>query len=272
MARLLLPLVILALLTFARSVKAAQLGTGQLYADVAYLSAGIGPRPVGSVGRDRASDYIEQRFWSSGYSVERWPFSFERGGQMVGGVNLIASMARPCQVIVGAHYDSVAVSPGANDNASGVAVMLDVANETRGHVGGLNVCFFAFDGEDAGLQGSRAYAETLTRADRRELRGMLSVDMVGSGDILAISDNDPDMAERITGAAQAAGIVTGPFWRNWQSDDKPFLRVGVSAGRIAWLDDPRKHTPDDRIEYVSVETMARTSKLVGAILASLAAE
>ncbi len=255
--------VILALMLVAR-VDATEID--QTYADVAYLSQIIGPRPVGGVNGSRAADWIEQRFWSLGYSVERQSFMFEQDGRSVSGTNLIANSGQGCEFIVGAHYDTVAVSPGANDNATGVAVMLAVADQVRAQIDSLNVCFIAFDGEDAALQGSRAYTTALSRGDRRILRGMLSLDMVGVGDILAVKDDDLPMAERIMAAAEQLGIVTGPFFRNWASDDKSFTRIGVSAGRVTWLDDPRKHSPEDRLEYVSPELLRKTSALVLAIL------
>ena len=268
----LLSVVVLALALFAGPTSASEVGGSQMYADVAYLSQIIGARPVGSVAGGRAADWIEQRFWSLGYDVERWEFSYDRDGQTVHGTNLIASVARPCTFVVGAHYDTKPNTVGANDNASGTAAMLDIADKARGQFSPLNVCFVAFDGEDDGVRGSYAYAEALGRDERRALRGMLSVDMVGVGDILAIKDDNLAMAERIVAAAEPLGIVTGPFWRRWRSDDTSFNDVGVSAGRITWLDDPRKHTPEDTLVWISPELLDTASRLVLAILQDVATE
>jgi peptidase M28-like protein len=131
---------------------------------------------------------VESVFREFGFEVRREPVIRPDGGSsdnVIGrlpGVNYASGY-----LLVGAHYDTVAGSPGANDNASGVAVMLSVAealSETAAPVG-----FVAFAAEERqpptgrDLNGSRAYAE---RSDLNLVKAMVSVDMVGNGRSLVI--------------------------------------------------------------------------------------
>ena len=81
-------------------------------------------------------------------------------------------------ILIGAHYDAVPGSPGADDNASGVAVLLELARLLTEKPARLPVRLIAFDMEEFGLQGSRHYAAEL-RQQRQPLRLMLSLEMLG---------------------------------------------------------------------------------------------
>jgi Zn-dependent M28 family amino/carboxypeptidase len=101
----------------------------------ALLSAVDPERPMASVRwlarsprwtparREEVRQWLEAELLSAGFQVERVPFEISG----VSGVNLVAHGPDPGHVLVGAHYDSVRRSPGADDNASGVAVVLEVA-------------------------------------------------------------------------------------------------------------------------------------------------
>ncbi len=84
------------------------------------------------------------------------------------------------RLILGAHYDTVAGSPGADDNASALAVLLDVARRLRGHRFQRSVEFIAFCLEEQNLLGSRAYASDLV-ARRRRIAGAVILECVGYG-------------------------------------------------------------------------------------------
>lgn len=89
--------------------------------------------------------------------------------------------AKACQrppILVGAHYDAVPASPGADDNATGLAVLLELARSISQTPLRRPIWFVAFDLEEQGLLGSRAYAHHL-RANQHPLRLMLSLEMLG---------------------------------------------------------------------------------------------
>lgn len=123
--------------------------------------------------REQARQYIINELAAAGWEVQQQEFA--------GGINVYAD--RPGtdpeagRILVAAHYDTVAFSPGADDNATGVATVLEVARllKNRPTVRSLSVAFF--DQEEAGLWGSFAFAgnEEL----RANLKGVIIADMIG---------------------------------------------------------------------------------------------
>lgn len=118
-------------------------------------------RPEALRGAER---YIKEQWLTQGYEVSRQTYTAKR----VESSNLEISRsgsARPEEIIlIGAHYDSVAGSPGANDNGSGVAVMLELSRRFASSVPDRTVRFAAFTNEeppffDSSLRGSRVYAK-----------------------------------------------------------------------------------------------------------------
>ena len=102
--------------------------------------------------------------------------------------------------MIGAHLDSVPLSPGANDNASGVATVLEVARLLAEVPTARSIHFVAFGAEELGLVGSGYYVATRTLS----VRGMVNLDMVGHGAQLLVS-NSAGRGELLGIAEQAAG-------------------------------------------------------------------
>ena len=143
----------------------------RLMADVAALSF---PR-VEEGDRLQALDYLEQSLTESGWQTQRLPFAE--------GVNLVAHLGSSSpgsdRLLLGAHYDTVAQSPGADDNASALAVVLEVARLLG--TGNLqterSLTLAIFDQEETGLLGSRALAADTDQLQK--LQGAIILDMVG---------------------------------------------------------------------------------------------
>jgi Zn-dependent M28 family amino/carboxypeptidase len=161
-----------------------QLLTRRLRAHVTSLAEEIGERHVfNSEALRRAAAYIEAGWGAQGYGVERLEYD-------VSGVrcaNLIAtregSTRRNEILLLGAHYDSVVGSPGANDNASGVAALLEISRMFQTLESELTVRFVAFVNEEppffwTGQQGSRVYAEAARRRGD-DIRLMASLETIG---------------------------------------------------------------------------------------------
>ncbi len=125
---------------------------------------------------EEVTRYVEQELMSFGYEVRRDPFRFEKESFF----NLVAqrSPASASPLIVGAHIDAVEGSPGADDNASGVAVLLEVAGVLRDHPASQKVQFVVFNLEEWGMVGSHYYADRL-EVSRAKLKGMISLEMLG---------------------------------------------------------------------------------------------
>ncbi len=122
--------------------------------------------------RSRTRNYITTELKKSG-----WKPKLERFGE---GVNVVAERMgtdkKAGTILVGAHYDSVFQSPGADDNASGVAVVLEVARLLGIEATPRTLKLALFDKEEAGLLGSRAFAAKETHL--KDLRGVIVMDMV----------------------------------------------------------------------------------------------
>jgi Zn-dependent M28 family amino/carboxypeptidase len=130
-----------------------------------------------------AREYIEAEWSEQGYQVSlRW---YETSGHPCANLEVArGGSSRPEQIlVVGAHYDSVCGSPGADDNASGVAALLEISRLFAAVVPSVAVRFVAFVNEEppfflSGEQGSMMYARC-ARARGDDIRLMLSLEMLG---------------------------------------------------------------------------------------------
>jgi Zn-dependent M28 family amino/carboxypeptidase len=148
------------------------------------LAGLIGPRHLGAPkALAAAATLVEREFDSFGYEVEKLPYRVN--GQEV--CNLVAELPGERRVeeivVLGAHYDSVWCTPGADDNASAVAVLLEVARLMRTSLPQRTVRFVAFPCEEpphfhTGDMGSQTYARHCRERGER-IVGMLCLEMVG---------------------------------------------------------------------------------------------
>jgi alkaline phosphatase isozyme conversion protein len=150
------------------------------------LAEGIGRREPGSPEEAEAGRYVEAAFSAYGYETQVQAFIFEYwDGIERGSANVIAvkpgESAR--EIIVGAHYDSTGPGKGADDNASGVAVMLEVAGRLRDVPTPYTIRFIAFGAEEVGLDGSHYYVDQMDDTARRNTIGMINLDSLVAGDI-----------------------------------------------------------------------------------------
>jgi Zn-dependent M28 family amino/carboxypeptidase len=125
-------------------------------------------------------EFIKAEFASYGLAVENDSFSY-RGESFH---NIVArsgkSISEPL-IIVGAHFDSVVGTPGADDNASGVAVLLETARLLAERNSAVKVLFCAFNLEEFNMIGSTAFARKL-KSNGEKVAAMVSLEMVGYTD------------------------------------------------------------------------------------------
>jgi Zn-dependent M28 family amino/carboxypeptidase len=123
--------------------------------------------------RDRTRSYLTKSLKQLGWKPELQTFE--------GGVNIFAQRqgtdAKAGSILVGAHYDTVSVSPGADDNATGVAVVLEVARLLGSRPTPRTLQLALFDREELGLLGSRAFVANEKHLEN--LQGAIVMDMVG---------------------------------------------------------------------------------------------
>ncbi|MBN2115964.1 MAG: M20/M25/M40 family metallo-hydrolase [Anaerolineales bacterium] len=155
------------------------------YAHIEAISEGIGPRVAGTAEEAETARYIILEFERLGYVSELRPFSVIVKGRTINSANVIAVKpgAYSQEIIVGAHYDSVEVGKGADDNASGVAVILEVARRIREQNTPYTIRFILFGAEELGLQGSKYYVGHMTEDQIQNTVAMINLDSVTAGDL-----------------------------------------------------------------------------------------
>lgn len=144
-----------------------------------------GPRPPGSAEEQEAATYIEDAFEEMGYPVERQAFSFMTDeGEYLHSANLMVVKAGSSEreLVVGAHYDSGDEAVGADDNASGLAVLLAAANLIKNMDTVYTIRLIAFGAEENNLDGSRFYVSHLSTADLQKILYMINLDSLIAGD------------------------------------------------------------------------------------------
>jgi aminopeptidase YwaD len=177
-------------------------------------------------------------------------------------VNVIArSPGQPCRVVVGGHYDSVAGSPGASDNATGTAAMVELARVSAAQGNPTSACFVAFASEETGLDGSKVFVRNLSAGDRQALRFMINFDMVAVGSEW-IAIGSPRLQQQAGVIAEGMGIrVPASTLLGASSDHASFIEAGIPALMLHRVNDPLLHTPEDVIARVSLEALAEAVRL-----------
>ncbi len=168
-------------------------------------------------------------------------------------------------IVVGAHFDAVPGSPGADDNASGTAGVLEIARVLMSEPTDMTLVFVAFDSEESGLLGSWHYADRAA-ASGEEVIMMFNLDMIGSignsGEAWIRHGANPLFADIFTDqAASLAGITAydGGFASN--SDHYPFDQNGFDFAYIAEFNlSPVYHQPNDNTSFMNFEYTTRMIK------------
>jgi len=248
-------------------------------AAVEHLADRVGPRPGTTPAYFRAAGWVERELEALGWQVERQRFRTPAGyswvAQVAAGpsVNVVASRGdvRPGEpwLAVGAHLDTVPRSPGAEDNASGVGVLLAVAEAVAARQTRLPVVLVAFGSEeprgptdDDHHYGSRAYVDALAGPERRSLAGMVSLDRVGVGDVLPVgSPTTPSrLRAELLAAARAAGVATVAETGQRSSDHWSFVRAGLPGVRLGSTPYAGYHDVSDVPAGVDRDQLTRTGR------------
>ena len=206
------------------------------YEYMAELSDGIGARVAGTPAAAQAADRISQWFTDLGYSPSRQDFSFTDGGASRTTCNVIATKAGTStkQIIIGAHFDSVAVGRGAFDNASGVALMMQLADALRSAQTPYTLVFVAFGAEEVGLKGSEAYFKSMSAAQKADTVLMVNFDSVAAGDTVcaysSVADAWPQLTLRSMARQMGITILTNPGLNK----DYPYGSTGDWSDHVAF--------------------------------------
>ncbi|MGB9823804.1 MAG: M28 family metallopeptidase [Candidatus Hydrothermia bacterium] len=149
-------------------------------------------------------------------------------------VNVIAEIkgkTRPEEIIVVCgHYDSVAISPGATDNAGGSAIMLALARHFSKKSLSRTLRFVWFSGEELGLLGSQAYVENI-KEEIAKIRLVLNLDVAGDpiGENKAICISEKDLLYYMQILSKETGVPLKSEINIYSSDSMPFAIYGVPS-------------------------------------------
>jgi Zn-dependent M28 family amino/carboxypeptidase len=185
-------------------------------------------------------------------------------------------------VILGAHYDHLGADPdgttwgGANDDASGTAVLLEIARQwqEQGYVPKRTVLFAAWDAEEIGLNGSVFYVQHPAYPLSSTV-GMLQLDMVGAGPNELVFDSGGLVADQTLVAARALGIrARGESLGG--SDHVPFAQANVPATAYLWWDETTPgvvyHVPEDDVHNINPDQLEAAGQLADLVLVNLSWE
>lgn len=257
------------------------------YEHMKYLAYEIGPRVAGTANERKAEQYINGQFERMGFKTTVQNFSYTSRGTTINSSNVMAYKPGKSskQIIVGAHYDSVSVGRGVDDNASGVGVLLEVAEGLKNIPTPYSIVFIAFGAEETGLRGSNYYAAHMTPAEIKNTVGMINMDSLAVGDKMYVYGGNGeagfirDQALEIVKKKKLT-IGTNPGLNpdypagttgDW-SDHAPFTKLGIPYGyleatnwEIGALDGYDQtvkyggvwHTANDTIEFIEREYPGR---------------
>ena len=188
-------------------------------------------------------------------------------------------IARPgedarCDLLAGGHHDTVSASPGAVDNASGVAIVLELARAFAADGLDEGLCFATFGAEESGLFGSRALAKRMAEeGDLPEI--MVNFDVTARGDAIEVIgtrelvDRTVELLEREGFPAYASALPEG-----YGSDHSSFADAGVPVLFFSDGDVSLIHTPADIFDLVEPDALDRigdgAALMLGVLLAEIA--
>ncbi|MDD5304765.1 MAG: M28 family peptidase [Elusimicrobia bacterium] len=282
----------------------------RLRAHVLMLSRTIGERDAyHPKGRERARDYVLANFKEAGYSPKALPYGSRwmrdvKNGTSFQNVEAVLSVRAPRprgSWVIGAHYDSAPGTPGADDNASGVAVLLEVARLLKERAPGREVRFVAFGTEEPPSFGTRnmgswQYASGL-KDDGVAVHGVIVLEMLGyynprpgsqlyppfmqlfypdHGDFVGAVGNIASRAllgefgaswKRASRFPLTSSVLPGPFAGLALSDQLNFWDLGFPALMLsdtAFYRNANYHEASDLPETLDYEKMAEVAKALAA--------
>ncbi len=249
--------------------------------------ASFGSRHATSAGHAAAAVFAKEQFEAMGYttSLQEVAVGSDRSR------NVIASKGAPHSsatraVIVAAHLDSInlaggpaAAAPGADDNASGSAGVLEIARVLTDHPLPHDLQFILFGAEELGLLGSKRYVSSLAASERGRIAAVVNMDMIGSLNSPSrgvLLEGAPVSAALIDGLSDAAANYTGltvetslhPF----ASDHVPFIEKGIPAVLTIESADNTNHTihsARDTIDRIDYELLLDVLRMNVAFIAGL---
>jgi Zn-dependent M28 family amino/carboxypeptidase len=261
----------------------------------------FGPRHPGSPGWSQQLEYIANALQKHGLSVQRDTWTDRK--ELITFTNLSVTIPgkRKDRIVLGAHHDTKCMQGhpdpehnfhfvGANDGASGVALLLELAPVLLATPRDATIELVFFDGEESldwawneaarALFGSKRFvarhrdARLVDPAKEPPIAAMVLLDMVGRKDLHLQEElySTPELRQIQWSAAVASGHQAHVFQRAEAAadDHKPFLDVGIPAVDLIDLNgNPHWHTPQDTVDNMSGKSLQITADLVLTMLPAI---
>ncbi len=251
----------------------------------------FGPRNPGSVGHEKAQTYLMKEFSKFADQVRLQPFPFTnfKDNLHLTLHNIVASFGRQNdRILLAAHWDTRPWADqdpnpknhnkpilGANDGASGVAILLEIARHLKAHPPKVGVDLICWDGEDSGreghsdeyLQGSTYFAKH--KSPNYNPRFSILLDMVGDKDLQIYEEGNsvsyaPDVVDLVWG--EAANLNISAFIPEVQytivDDHLPLLSAGIPSIDVIDFDYPYWHTLGDTPDKCSAASLRKVGQVM----------
>jgi len=263
--------------------------------DIAFLAdPGLAGRGLGTVELGRAAAYVAEQFKAAGLQpggddnsyYQVWQQQVDALDARVTLQNVVAvlpgsdSRYAGQSLVVGAHYDHMGrgehssrredrgnIHPGADDNASGVTLMLEMARSLKGSPMPRTVVFVAFTGEETGLLGSRHYIRRTHTYPTDSIIAMLNLDTVGRLGKRPLIVFGTDTADEWVHIFRGAGYVSGVTIKTvaddfGSSDQTVFIEAGVPAVQFFSGNHEDFHRPGDTLDKLDYEGLTRVARVL----------
>jgi hypothetical protein len=232
-------------------------------------------------GNKLAADYLFNAYKSFGYEPEQQWFDnrVALGGKTANVIATLKGTVNPELVyVVSSHYDSVAGGPGADDDSSGTAALLEAARVLADHPMPATIVFASFTGEESGLLGSREYVRRAVES-KTQIVGALNNDMIGWSENQRLDNtirySNPGIRDIQHGAAMLfTRLVTYDALYFKSTDAAAYYDaygdIVGGIGSYPVLSNPHYHQAHDLLEFENHQLIAETSKTTAATLMLLA--
>ncbi len=240
----------------------------------------FGPHPTGSSTIEKVKTYLYNELSSMPIQVKyhQWKYEDKTGENIIA---TITGKASSKNIIIGcAHYDTIEISPGADDDGSGVAAILMMTSILSQYDHNSTIKLILFSGEEQGLLGSKEYVKELEEQDANII-GILALDKIGytgeQGTTIR-HHADPasswmiDLTEEITKKYKDEidlNIQRLPF--DGSSDHKAFVDKGYSGSNLVEETlNPYYHTSEDLLKHMNISYLKKVCQLATCTIATIA--
>ncbi|WP_342505955.1 M20/M25/M40 family metallo-hydrolase [Sporosarcina sp. FSL K6-2383] len=261
-------------LTDTESAVLRLIDSEQLYASIQELTKE--PRIAGTESERIAAAFLSTQLEQYGYEVDVQTFTLQSSTvDKPESQNLIVTKKTTDRlpstddiIVIGAHYDSVVLSPGASDNASGTAVLLEIARIIKDTPTQSEIRFIFFGSEENGQAGSQNYVNEMTADEIERTIAMFNLDMVGSADAGPLTmftvDGMPNTATKIGNKANVDLFgETLSLASSAQSDHSAFHNVAIDAVMFTHFPlEKAYHSANDTIDKLSEQRLENITRIL----------